>query len=558
VTAPANGTAVINPDNTVTYTPDANFYGSDSFSYTISDGAGGSDTAVVTITVTPVNDAPVANDDVATTLQDTTVTIDVLANDSDVEGDALSVTAVTIPTNGSVVINPDNTVTYTPDASYSSTDSFSYTASDGNGGSDTAVVTITVTPVANACELYPIALPEDLLEDLEIGDYLDDILNGNQPGNFGWLTWAGSTNVPTLVASLTPPGNSHTYINPYDPNDHALSIGDWVRGKPGVSNASSVRDALEVLKTMNIVVPVWDNTGGEGAHAKYHVSAFALIRLIDYHLPGRDNIEIQFLGYTSCTEENTNPVANNDSIITSGNTAVTIDVLTNDTDMDNDVLAVLEVTQPAYGTAVINPAPSTGSGQATITYTPNASFIGDDTFYYTVSDGRGGTDTAVITVTVTPVAGNCELYPIALHEDILDDLDVGDVVRNIKNGNRDGEFGWLTWTGDKSLSVLVESLTTPGDSYTYINPYHPNDNIVSIGDWVWGKPGLSNTCSISHALTELESMDIVVPVWDDAASQCGNLKYHVSGYATIRLLDYSLNGMDKINIQFLGYVSCGE
>ncbi len=149
-TTPSNGTVVINDNGTITYTPNENFNGTDSFDYTISDGNGGTATATVTITVNAVNDAPVAVDDVATTDEDTSVTIPVLDNDSDVDGNGLTVISVTTPSNGTVVINSDGTVTYTPNADYNGPDSFDYTISDGNGGTDTATVTITVTPVNDA------------------------------------------------------------------------------------------------------------------------------------------------------------------------------------------------------------------------------------------------------------------------------------------------------------------------------------------------------------------------------------------------------------------------
>jgi uncharacterized repeat protein (TIGR01451 family) len=99
---------------------------------------------VFTIAVTNGNDPPVAVDDSDTTDADTPVTIDVLHNDSDPDGDALTVASVTQGTHGSVVNNSDD-VTYTPDSGFSGTDSFTYTVSDGNGGTDTATVTVTVT-----------------------------------------------------------------------------------------------------------------------------------------------------------------------------------------------------------------------------------------------------------------------------------------------------------------------------------------------------------------------------------------------------------------------------
>ena len=92
----------------------------------------------VTITVVPVNDPPVAIDDFGTTEEDDPVTIPVLSNDSDIDGDALTVSHVTDPPNGSVTTNDDGTITYTPDPGFDGMDSFVYTISDGNDETDTA------------------------------------------------------------------------------------------------------------------------------------------------------------------------------------------------------------------------------------------------------------------------------------------------------------------------------------------------------------------------------------------------------------------------------------
>ncbi|KKK79943.1 hypothetical protein LCGC14_2828440, partial [marine sediment metagenome] len=144
-TQASNGTVVDNGDGTFTYTPDANFNGSDSFTYTISDGAGGTDTATVNVTV---NAVPVGVDDNVTTNEDTAVTTaNVLANDTDLDGDTLSVASFTQASNGSVVDNGDGTFTYTPDANFNGSDSFTYTVTDGAGGTDTATVDVTVNAV---------------------------------------------------------------------------------------------------------------------------------------------------------------------------------------------------------------------------------------------------------------------------------------------------------------------------------------------------------------------------------------------------------------------------
>ena len=141
-----HGTVSCTAAGTCTYTPAANYHGPDSFTYGISDGHGGTDTATVSITVTPVNDDPNAVDNTLTTAEDTAGNVNVLANDTDVDGDTLTVTTLT-PTaaHGTVACLATGVCTYTPTTGYSGPDSFSYTVSDGHGGTDTATVSVTVT-----------------------------------------------------------------------------------------------------------------------------------------------------------------------------------------------------------------------------------------------------------------------------------------------------------------------------------------------------------------------------------------------------------------------------
>jgi len=143
----AHGTVSCTP-TACTYNPAPNYHGPDSFTYAISDGHGGVDTATVSITVTPVNDAPNAVNDAATTDEGVAVPISVLANDSDVDADSLVVTsAAPVAANGTVSCSA-SVCTYTPNPGWYGTDSFSYTISDGHGGTDTATVTVTVDQVA--------------------------------------------------------------------------------------------------------------------------------------------------------------------------------------------------------------------------------------------------------------------------------------------------------------------------------------------------------------------------------------------------------------------------
>jgi hypothetical protein len=145
VSDPSNGALTLNSDGSFTYTPTANFHGTDTFTYQASDtGSNTSAVATVTITVNPVNDPPEAVDDTAA-LSGAVITIDVLANDSDPDGDPLIIAAVTQGAKGTVAITGGVELTYTPNADFTGTDSFTYTISDGNSGVDSATVTVALT-----------------------------------------------------------------------------------------------------------------------------------------------------------------------------------------------------------------------------------------------------------------------------------------------------------------------------------------------------------------------------------------------------------------------------
>ena len=153
-TTTAHGSLTLNADGSFVYTPNAGFCGTDSFTYTATDGNATSAPATVTITVYSV---PVTNNDVAYTVIDgNTLTVNaangVLANDTNADGGTLSAVLGTTTANGSLTLEADGSFVYTPNAGFYGTDSFTYTATDGNATSAPATVTITVysVPVANA------------------------------------------------------------------------------------------------------------------------------------------------------------------------------------------------------------------------------------------------------------------------------------------------------------------------------------------------------------------------------------------------------------------------
>ncbi len=154
VTGPSHGTLELNADGSFTYTPTGDYNGSDSFTYSVNDGTTTSNPITVTLTIAAVNDPPVAVADSYTVSEDATLTVNVadgvLANDSDVEGDALTAEVVTNPAHGTLTLNANGSFTYTPTANYFGADSFTYRAKDANGQSQPITVTITVNGVADA------------------------------------------------------------------------------------------------------------------------------------------------------------------------------------------------------------------------------------------------------------------------------------------------------------------------------------------------------------------------------------------------------------------------
>ena len=218
---PSNGTVTINPvTGEVTYTPDPDFNGTDTFDYVVCDDGTPvlCDTATVTITVNPVNDPPVAVDDVTVTNEDTPVDIDIVANDDDPLDPLGNIDPTTVdtipgsgPANGSVTIDPvTGVVTYTPDSGFNGTDTFDYVVcDDGNplpSQCDTATVTITIDPVNNP----PVAVDDVTATDEDTPAVIDVVANDDDPNDP--LGNIDPTTVDTIPGSG--PANGTVTIDP--------------------------------------------------------------------------------------------------------------------------------------------------------------------------------------------------------------------------------------------------------------------------------------------------------------------------------------------------------
>lgn len=179
VAEPGYGSATVTADGrSIVYVPDVDFAGTDSFTYVASDGLGGTDSAAVTVTVEPVNDDPEPEDDAATTPEDTAIVVDVLVNDTDPEGEALTVTGVDGAERGTAtVLEGGAQIRYEPDPDSSGTDGFEYTVADASGGVETAEVLVSVTAVDD-----PPRARDDAAVVTEGATVVIDVLANDAPG----------------------------------------------------------------------------------------------------------------------------------------------------------------------------------------------------------------------------------------------------------------------------------------------------------------------------------------------------------------------------------------
>jgi len=194
-----NGSLVLNNDQTLSYTPNANFNGTDTISYTISDGNGGADSADVIVTVTSINDEPIALDDVATIFEGESVTMAVLDNDTDDDNDTLSIITADAA-NGSVVINANNSLTYTPLMTFVGVENIVYTLQDGNGGQAAATFVVSVNPVAITIR----GTPETALLEGEVYSFTPNVqASDNVTYTFSISNQPNWTTFDTLTGSLS-------------------------------------------------------------------------------------------------------------------------------------------------------------------------------------------------------------------------------------------------------------------------------------------------------------------------------------------------------------------
>jgi VCBS repeat-containing protein len=433
---PSHGTLSLSANGLFTYTPAANFNGSDSFTYRASDGTLTSDLATVTLTVTAVNDAPTAAADTYSTAEDTTLTVGapgVLANDSDPDGNTLSAAVESAPSHGTLTLNADGSFSYIPAANYHGSDSFSYRASDGSLASNQATVTIMITatndgPTA-ADDAYSTAedttltvgAPGVLANDTDPdGDTLSAVAgsgpshgtlsrsaNGsfiytpaaNYHGTDSFTYRASDDTVESSPATVTitvsavndaPTAAADTYTTA---EDTPLTV-----DAPGVLGNDSDADGD----------PLSAELGSGPSHGTLTLDADgSFIYTPAANFNGSDSFTYKASdgglesGLTTVTltvtAVNDAPTAVDDAYSTAEDTALTVaapGVLANNTDPDGDTLSAVAGSGPSHGTLSHN-------ADGSFTYTPTANFNGSDSFTYRASDGTLTSNLATVTITVT-------------------------------------------------------------------------------------------------------------------------------------------------------------
>ncbi|QYZ66903.1 MAG: tandem-95 repeat protein [Gammaproteobacteria bacterium (ex Lamellibrachia satsuma)] len=424
-----NGTVVITDAVTgaYTYTPtDNDFNGTDAFTFRVSDGTASSNVATVAVTITPVNDAPAADDDAGATDEGGSVTVNVLDGDTDVEGDALSVTNLSVPANGTATLNADGTVTYTHDGGETISDSFTYTANDGTDDSAPAMVDITVTPVNDA----PIGVA-DSGATLEGGTVTIDLLANDSDAESDPLTISGMT-LPVNGQLLDNGDGTVTYIH-----NGGETVSDSFTYRANDGNLTSDLTTVTITITPVNDLPTADDDAGttaEGGSVIVNVldgdadaegSALTVTNLsvpangtatlnadgtVTYTHNGSETISDSFT-YTAndgtadsavatvnitITPVNDVPQAGADSGTLDEGGSVTIDLLANDSDGENDPLSVTGMTLPAHGQLLDN-------SDGTITYNHDGGESTSDSFTYTAFDGADASAVTTVTLTINPV-----------------------------------------------------------------------------------------------------------------------------------------------------------
>jgi VCBS repeat-containing protein len=464
-TGPSHGTLTFNSDGSFSYVPSSNYTGTDTFTYTASDGVQSSAPATVTLTIS--GSAPVANNDTYQTLENHQLFLDgpaVLGNDFSPDNMPLTSVQLTQPAHGTATLTSSGSISYTPNSNYVGTDSFTYEDSDGSLTSNTATITINVkasdtAPTASNLS-YTLAHDSSLSTDSGTG-----LLSGASDSD-------GDTLFPLLMGM---PTHGTLQFTPYGDGSFTYT----------------------------------PNAGFSGTDSfSFEVS---------------DGIANSNMATVTLTVTNDAPTANPDSysVLSSGATSISADngVLANDTDGEGDALTAVLVSQPAHGSVMLN---SDGS----FTFTPNG-FTGSDSFTYKAYDGVNYSSPVTVTLTSGPVAAAQEYgvnHDTPLSVDAADgllngavDADGDPLTAAFSTGpshgsvtvNSDGSFTYTPathFTGTDSFTFTVSDGTNTSAPATVA--IDVTDDVPAAGDGAYSTPE-------NQALTVTASAGVLANASDD-------------------------------------------
>ena len=538
VTAPVNGTVVLNADGSFTYTPNANFNGADSLIYQVCDNGTQSlcDTATVIFDITAVNDAPIAVNDTISVTEDMPATGNVLSNDSDPEGNALTASLVTAPVNGTVVLNADGSFTYTPNANFNGTDSLTYQVCDNGTPSlcDTATVIFNIAAANDA----PIAVNDTIsvMEDVPAADNV--LTNDNDPeGNAltaslvtapvngtvvlnsdGSLTYTPNTDfngADSLIYEVCDNGTpslcdtATVIFNVNTVNDAPIALSDTItvtEDVPAVGNIltndsdpenNALIASLVTTPVNGTVVLNADGSFTYTPNANFNGADSLIYQVCDNGTPSLcDTATVIF----NISTANDAPIAVNDTINAIEDVPATGNVLTNDTDPESNILTAFLVTVPVNGTVVLN-------ADGSFTYTPNANFNGVDSSIYQVCDN--GTPSLCDTATVIFNIAAANDAPIAINDTIPVTEDVP-ATGNVLTNDSDPESNTLT-ASLVTAPVNGKVVLNADGSFTYT----PNVNFNGVDSLIYqvcdnGTSSLCDTTTVIFNISAANDAPIAV------------------------------------------------
>jgi VCBS repeat-containing protein len=530
VSGPANASSfTLNADGSFNYVHNGGETTSDSFTYRASATGVTSNVATVSITITPVNDAPFANNDSYTVAEGGTINLvapGVLANDSDPDGPAMTAVLVSGPAHASsFTLNPDGSFIYVHDGGESTSDSFTYRASDGTLQSNLATVSITITPVNDAPvannDAYTVAeggtlnvpAPGVLGNDSDPDSSLTAVLvtgpanassfTLNADGSFNYVHNGSETtsdsftykandgsvdsNVATVAITITPTNDAPVAV------DDAYSVnegGTLTVPAPGVlGNDTDVEgNAFSAVLVSGPANASSFTLNADGSFTYVHNGSETTTDSFTYKANDGSDSNVATVTIT-ITPVNDAPVANNDAYSVDEGASLVIaapGVLGNDTDAENNPLTAVLVSGPAHASSfTFNP-------DGSFTYAHDGSETASDSFTYKANDGSLDSNTATVTITINPVND----APVAVNDAystnfnatlnvpapgvLGNDTDVDSPTLNAVLVTPPTQ-GNLTLNPDGSFTYVHTGATTGTDAFTYrANDGSADSNIATV------------------------------------------------------------------------------